>query len=246
VAVISIGFRKSAAVQALLAAFALIAGFVAAAPAQAQAPSGVYCVVAYIEAAGESQKQAAALLKSWAGTVRKNPDNLSFAALRRRDPANHFAIIEIWKDAKAFEAQAATAEGKQFRAALASILIAPYDERPHSVLATDTKRSKLAIETAGRNAVFAVTHVDVIPTKKDDGIAATKGLFEPGSKSAGNLTFDVLQQNSRPNHMTLFEAWKSVDDMATNAGQDYMKSYRFNLGPMSGALFDQRTYTIIR
>jgi quinol monooxygenase YgiN len=232
--------------KAFLAVFALIANAAGITPVMAQAPSGVFCVVAYFEASVQSEEQAAALLKSWAGTVRKNPDNLGFAALRRRDPANHFAIVEMWKDAKAFEAQSASPEGQQFKAGLNGMLIAPYDERPHSVLAADLARSKLAIETAGPDAVFAVTHVDVIPPKKDDGIAATKGLFEPGSKSAGNLAFDVLQQNSRQNHMTLFESWKSVADMAANAGQDYMKSYRFALGPMSGALFDQRTYRVIR
>jgi quinol monooxygenase YgiN len=239
--------RLSAAAKAVFAVFAVIAGVSGArAQAQAQAPSGVFCVVAYIETATQSQKQAAALLKSWAATARKNPDNLGFAPLRRRDPANHFAIVEIWKDAKAFEAQSASPEGQQFKAAITAMLIAPYDERPHSVLAADLARLKLAVETAGRDAVFAVTHVDVIPPKKDDGIAATKGLFGPGSKSVGNLTFDVLQQNSRQNHMTLFEAWKTGADMAANAGQDYMKTYRFVLGPMSGALFDQRTYTILR
>jgi quinol monooxygenase YgiN len=241
-----IAFRKSAAAKALLVAFTLIACFVGIAPALAQAPSGVFCVVAYFEAGARSEEQAAALLKGWAETVRKNPDNLGFAPLQRRDPANHFAIVEMWKDAKAFEAQSASPEGQQFKAALNGILIAPYDERPHSALAADLARSKLAIETAGPDAVFAVTHVDIIPTKKDDGIAATKGLFEPGSNSAGNLAFNVLQQTSRQNHMTLFEAWKSAGDMAANAGEDYMKSYRFALQPMSGALFDHRTYRIIR
>jgi quinol monooxygenase YgiN len=238
--------REGFSMVALLPVFALIASLAGVAAARAQAPSGPAYIVAYIEAATGSQEKAASLLKSWAETVRKNPDNLGFAALRRRDPANHFAIVEVWKDAKAFEAQSASPEGQQFKAALNGMLIAPYDERPHSVLAADVARSKLAIDTAGPDTIFAITHVDVIPPKKDEGIAATKGLFEPGSKGAGNLVFDVLQQNSRQNHMTLFEAWRSAADMAANADQDYMKAYRFVLGPMSGALFDHRTYKIIR
>jgi quinol monooxygenase YgiN len=238
--------KNSAAVKAFTAFLVFISILAGAASAQAQAPSGPAYIISYIEAAAGSQEKAAALLKSWAETARKNPENLGFAALQRRDPANHFAIVEMWKDVKAFEAQSGSPEGQQFKAALNGMLIAAYDERPHSVLAADLARSKLAIETAGPDAVFAVTHVDIIPPKKDDGIAATKGLFEPGSKSAGNLTYDVLQQNSRQNHMTLFEAWKSGADMAASAGADYMKSYRFALHPMSGALFDQRTYRIIR
>jgi quinol monooxygenase YgiN len=228
--------QNPAAAKAFAAFLTLVLSLAGIGSAQAQAPSSPT----------GSQEKTAALLKSWAQTVRKNPDNLGFAPLRRRDPANHFAIVEIWKDAKSFEAQSASPEGQQFKAAINGMLIAPYDERPHSVLAADMGRSKRAIEAAGPDAVFAVTHVDVIPPKKDEGIAAAKGLFEPGSKSAGNLAFDVIQQNSRQNHMTLFDAWKSAADMAANAGQDYMKSCRSALQPMAGALFDHRTYTIIR
>jgi quinol monooxygenase YgiN len=238
--------QNSAAAKAFAALLTLVLNLAGIRSAHAQVPSSPAYIVSYIEAATGSQEEAAALLKGWAETVRKNPDNLGFAPLRRRDPANHFAIVEMWKDIKAFEAQSASPEGQQFKAAINGMLIAPWDERPHSVLAADMERSKRAIETAGPDAIFAVTHVDIIPPKKDEGIAATKGLFEPGSKSTGNLAFDVIQQNSRQNHMTLFEAWKSTSDMAANAGQGYMKSYRFALGPMSGALFDHRTYTIIR
>jgi quinol monooxygenase YgiN len=229
-----------------IAFFTFISSLVGIGAAYAQTSPGPFYVVAYFEVASKSQDQAAALLKGWAETARKNPDNIAFAPLRRLAPANHFAVIEIWKDASAFENQAAATERKQFQTALGALLIAPYDERPHSVLAAGSERSKAAIATAGKDAVFAVTHVDVIPAKKDEGVAAAKGLFEPGSQSAGNLTFDVLQQISRQNHMTLFEAWKSAGDMAANADGDFMKSYRFALQPMSGALFDCRVYAIIR
>jgi quinol monooxygenase YgiN len=214
-------------------------------PAHARTPPGFFYVVAYFEAACQTQEQAAALLKGWADKVRTNPDNIAFAPLRQLIAANQFAVLEIWKDAKAFEDQSAAAEAKQFRFELQRLLIAPYDERAHSALAADSSRSRAAIDTAGKNAVFAVTHVDIVPPRKDEGVAATKGLFEPGSRSAGNLAFDVLQQVSRQNHMTLFEVWKSIGDMCANAGEDYMKSYRFALQPMSGALFDRRVYAMI-
>jgi quinol monooxygenase YgiN len=237
---------RAAGTKVAVAIFTLISSLVGMSAAHAQAPSGAIYVVAYFEVASKAQDQAAALLKGWAGTVGKNPDNIAFAPLRRLSPTNHFAVIEIWKDANAFEIQSAAPEGKQFRSALSPLLIAPYDERPHSVLAANSERSKATIGTAGKDAVFAVTHVDVIPPKKDEGVTAAKGLFEPGSQSAGNLTFDVLQQISRQNHMTLFEGWKSAGDMAANADGDFMKSYRFALQPMSGALFDRRVYGIIR
>ena len=202
-------------------------------------------MVAYIEVASQSQEQAAALLKSWAETVRKNPDNLGFAPLRRLGPTNHFAIVEFWKDAKAFENQSASPEGKQFRSAISPLLIAPYDEGPHSVLAADAERSKAAIEKADKDTVVGVTHVDVIPPKKDGAVAWTKGLFAPVSKSAGNLAFDVLQQMSRQNHMTLFELEKR-QRYGCEFGAELHEDLSPSLQDMSGSLFDLRTYTILR
>jgi hypothetical protein len=49
-----------------------------------------------------------------------------------------------------------------------------------------------------RGAVYAVTHVDFIPPKKEEGIAATKALSGPSAKDPGNRRYDVLQQSSRP------------------------------------------------
>jgi quinol monooxygenase YgiN len=238
--------RNIRGAKAVIAFFTFLSSLVGIRAAYAQVPSAPLYAVAYIEVASQSQEQAAALLKSWAETVRKNPDNLGFAPLRRLTPTNHFAIVEIWKDAKAFETQSASPEGKQFRSALSPLLIAPYDERPHSVLAVDGERSKAAIEKADKDTVFGVTHVDVIPPKKDEAVVAAKSLHEPASQSGGNLTFDVLQQISRQNHMTLFEAWKSMAGMVANTERDFMKSYRFGLQPMSGSLFDHRIYTILR
>lgn len=238
--------QNIASAKALIAFFTFLTGLIGIGAAYAQAPSAPLYVVAYIEVASQSQEQAAALLKGWAETVRKNPDNLGIAPLRRLGPTNHFAIVEFWKDAKAFENQSASPEGKQFRSAISPLLIAPYDERPHSVLAADAERSKAAIEKADKDTVVGVTHVDVIPPKKDMAVAWTTGLFAPVSKSAGNLAFDVLQQMSRQNHMTLFEIWKNASDMAANSEQSFMKTYRFALQDMSGSLFDLRTYTILR
>jgi quinol monooxygenase YgiN len=56
------------------------------------------------------------------------------------------------------------------------------------------------------------------------------------------LSFDVLQQSSRGNHMTLFEVWKSEKEMSAHAEKDFVVSYRMALLPMAGSLYDQRTY----
>ena len=61
-------------------------------------------------------------------------------------------------------------------------------------------------------------------------------------KSAGNARYDVLQQTARTNHFTVVEVWK--DQAAADAHElaAHTKAYRGEVGPMLGALYDQRWY----
>src|SRR5260370_11543542 len=65
-----------------------------------------------------------------------------------------------------------------------------------------------------RDAIYVATHVDVIPPRKDDGVAALKRLGDESRRGAGNLRFEVVQQTNRPNHFTVVEMWKD-----SNAGE---------------------------
>lgn len=220
----------------------------AAAQTSAPAPSAGQpsYIVTYIEVGQNARAKAVSALRAWAAAARKNKDNIAIAILNRRELNNQFAIVQIWKNLDAFNGQAASAEGQSFKTALTPLLIAPIDERPHSPLAADVERTGAAIASARAGAIFVITHVDIIPTKKDEGIAATRALAEPSRKEPGNISFDVLQQTSRANHMTLFEAWKSEREMSAHAERDFIVSYRMGLLPMGGSLYDQRTYQSIR
>lgn len=208
-------------------------------PAGAQ-QGNAYYIVTYIEVASRSQRDAADLIRQFGETSRKDAGNLRFETLRRIGRPRHFAILEAWTDKAAADAHASAAHTKQFRDALKPMQTAPYDERPHGALAVASPK----LEGDGR-IVYVVTHVDIIPPKKDDGIAATSGLAEPGRKERGNLRFEVLQQTSRPNHMTVVEAWQSRRAQRAHATADNMKAYRDQLLPMSGSLYDERLYLVI-
>jgi quinol monooxygenase YgiN len=208
--------------------------------AQAQQANGGYYIVTYIEVAAGSQQQASTLIKQFGETSRKETGSLRFDTLHRLGRPQHFAILEAWKDKAAADAHAGADQTKQFRDALKPLLTAPYDERPHGVLS-----AAAPAVSAGSRAVFVITHVDIIPPKKDEGIAATTALAEPGRKERGNLRFEVLQQASRPNHMTLVEAWRSRRAQQAHAATDAMKAYRDKLLPMSGSLYDERLYRAI-
>jgi len=208
--------------------------------ATAQQASGAYYVVTYVETAPGSQRQVAELIKKFGETSRNDAGNLRFETLQRIGAPYHFAILEAWNDKAAADAHAAAAHTKQFRDSLKPSQTAPYDERPHGALAVATPKLD-----GGARTIYVVTHVDIIPPKKDEGIAATSGLAEPGRKERGNLRFEVLQQTSRPNHMTVVEAWGSRRSLQAHAAMDNMKVYRDKLLPMSGSLYDERLYRAI-
>ena len=93
--------------------------------------------------------------------------------------------------------------------------------------------------------IYAVTHVDVIPPRKDDGVALLRQLAADSGKDAGNARFDVLQQTSRPNHFTVVEAWKDRNAFDAHGMAAHTRQFRDRLAPMSGALYDERLYAVL-
>jgi quinol monooxygenase YgiN len=87
-----------------------------------------------------------------------------------------------------------------------------------------------------------ISHVDVIPPKKDDGIAALKALAEPTRKDTGNLRYDAYQQKTRPNHFTVIEVWRDQKAVDAHETDTHTKDFRKVLGSATGALYDQRWY----
>jgi len=204
--------------------------------AHAQETSTAY-VVTYIETMPAKERQAAQLINGYAASGRAAQGNQGFEALQRIDRANQFALLTAWKDQKAAESFAASDATKQFHDKLQALLIAPQDDRP----STGLDVAPVAAHK-GKGAVYAVTHVDLIPPKKDDGIAALKQVSPPSRAEPGNLRYDVLQQNSRPNHFTLVEIWRNDQALEAHEVATHTRKLRDLLLPMGGALYDQRLY----
>src|SRR6185295_5667927 len=89
----------------------------------------------------------------------------------------------------------------QTREKLAAIQAAPMDERVHNGMFLGSKTA------LGAGARVVLSHVDVPPPLKDTVIPMLKQLSEVGRGAAGNQRYEVLQQNNRPNHFTVVEAW---------------------------------------
>jgi quinol monooxygenase YgiN len=204
----------------------------------AQAAGAAY-VVTYIEVAPSPQVQGdvAELLKALAASSRKEAGNERYDVLQRMGRENQFAILEAWTDIKAAEAHTSGAALKQFKDKLKPVEISFYDERPSNGVAVAP-----AAAAVDKDAVYAVTHVDVAPPSKDECIVLLKKLADDTRKEPNALRFEAWQQNNRANHFTVTEIWKNraaIDGHIAAAGT---REFREKLGPMSGALYDERLY----
>jgi quinol monooxygenase YgiN len=210
--------------------------------AQTEPVPGPAYLVTYIEVAPAASGKTLGLLRTVRAASRKAEGATRFDVFQRRERPHHFAIIEAWKDAASRDANLASAPTKNFREAIQPLLIAGWDERPH--IGLDVGPANAAAVAKGAT-VFTVTHVDFIPPKKDDGIAALRAIADPSRQEAGNLRYDILQQSSRPNHLTLVEAWRDHKALEAHEVASHTAKFRDVSTPMSGALFDQRLYRAI-
>ena len=213
-----------------------VLGFAQAARADEASDAAVY-VVSYVEVMPPSQGEAMALLRQYREASRKDAGNVRLEVLQQSGRLDHFALVEMWQDQKAFEAHGMAAHMTQLREKLQPLRSSAYDERLHKGL---TVGAMLAAPTAG--ATYVVTHADAIPPAKDDALALLKQLAEASRKEAGNVRFEVLQQNSRQNHCTIVEVWQDQKVLEAHAMAAPTRQFRDQFQPMSGSLYDERLY----
>jgi quinol monooxygenase YgiN len=217
----------------------IAAAAVAVAPAaMAQAPAGgTAYVVTYIEVVPSAQGEAAGLLKQVAVASRKEAGNQRYDILQRIGRDNQFVILETWTDQKAAEAHAGGSALKQFKDKVKPLQAGFYDERPSvGVVGAPSPAS------VGEGAIYVVTHVDVAPPRKDDCIALLKTLADDSRKEPNAEGFEAWQQPNRTNHFTVTEIWRNLAAYNAHISAASTKEFREKLGPMSGALYDERLY----
>jgi len=207
--------------------------------AQAPAPPAVPAdlsplhVVTYIELKPTAKTEGAALLKSWREAQRHADGNLRAEVVQSSMRPGQFVLIAAWKNKAAFDAHAGAAE--QLRDKLQALRNSPADDRFHSAFSTGK------LDTA-RGALYVVTHVDVVPPRREDTQAALKILGEANRAAQGNLRYEILQQTNRLNHFTVVETWHSREAFDANSMTAHQRDFRDKLSQMTGALYDERLY----
>jgi quinol monooxygenase YgiN len=216
-----------------------IALYLTAGIVRGQAQDASSYVVSYIEVTPSARTATLHLLRAMRAGSRTEAGNNGFDILQRAGRPGHFAMLESWKDAMTQADHAAAAGTRRFLDKLKPLLAAPIDERLHTGFLVGRP------SVAGARAVYALTHVDLIGAKKDEGLAALKQLSADSAKDAGLRRFDILQQTSRPNHLTLVEAWRGKAAFEEHEAAGHTRKFRDALLPMSGSLYDQRLYRTI-
>ncbi len=226
-----------------LALAMIVIGSIRDASAQAPTPpvieGNIYSVI-YVEVMPTSRADAVAELKRYREATRKEDGNLRCEIASRVGQPHQLVILEVWKDQKAHEAHGKSAGTAQLREKIQAIRNAPIDERVHIGVSVGSLQPG-----PGGDAVYVVTHVDVIPPRKEDGLAAVKQLGDASRAATGNIRFEVVQQTNRPNHFTVVEIWKDAKAVETHSMAEATRQFRDKLGPMSGALYDERMYRAI-
>jgi quinol monooxygenase YgiN len=202
----------------------------------AHAQSAVY-LATYVEVMPASAQDGTALLTRYREASRKEAGNQRFELLQEIGRSNRFVILETWSDQSALDAHQKAAQTAPFRDGIKAIQSSPNDERVNNGLyigAVDAARVT--------DAVYVVTHVDVVPPRKDDCMALLKDMAEETRKDGGNLSYEVLQQPNRLNHFTVAEIWKDRNALDAHQMAAHTRQFREKLAPMAGALYDERFY----
>jgi quinol monooxygenase YgiN len=222
----------------VLAAMALVLGDL---PARGAEEPALF-VVQYVDVAPSAQAAAEASLRQARARGRKEDGNLRFEAYAEAGRPSRFAMVSLWRDQKAFEAYAASAGALQLRAALDPVRITAIDERQLSLLAGDLLGAAPRRAAAGARALYVVTHMDSLPTFKDEAAAALKQLAAASGKDAGLVRYQVLVQTNRANHFELLEVWKDRASFDAHVTAPHTKQFRDAVQQGAGSPYDERLY----
>ena len=103
-------------------------GLSVAAP-KGQLPADALYVLTHVDVFPTYKDQAIELVKAQADAARKDDGNLRYDVVQWDGHPNHFTLVEVWRDRKAFDTSVTTPHNKEFRDKLTPLEGALYDER---------------------------------------------------------------------------------------------------------------------
>ena len=102
------------------------------APARPAAASGSISVVSHVDVSQDPRVPV--MLRRLAEASRQEPGNLRFDVVQHTMRANHFTVIETWRNQQALDAHTAAAHARQYRDELQPMTGSPLDERVYKAV----------------------------------------------------------------------------------------------------------------
>ncbi len=94
--------------------------------------------------------------------------------------------------------------------------------------------------------VYVVTHIDLLPPGVPAGVAALKQFAAETTKEKDCVRFEILQQDGRPNHLTLVGVWKDKKAFEAHDAAPYTKELREKMQPLVGSPWDERLHQLVK
>jgi quinol monooxygenase YgiN len=85
-----------------------------------------------------------------------------------------------------------------------------------------------------------VMHVDFVPRRAPDGLAALRQYEADSRKDDGASRIDVLEELAQPNHFIIEEVWRNRAAWEAHLGAAHTKAFRETIQPLIGSPFDVR------
>jgi quinol monooxygenase YgiN len=92
-------------------------------------PADALYVLTHVDVFPTYKDQAIELVKAQAEAARKDDGNFRYDVVQWDGHPNHFTLVEVWRDRKAFDANVTAPHNKEFRDKLTPLEGALYDER---------------------------------------------------------------------------------------------------------------------
>ena len=104
------------------------------AAAQDKAAPGAVLVVTHVDVPPPQKDDCISALQTLVGDSRKEAGAVRFEVFQQVSRPNHFSVVEIWKDDKAYDAHITAEHTRKFRERLTPMSGALYDERLYKAL----------------------------------------------------------------------------------------------------------------
>ena len=100
----------------------------------------------------------------------------------------------------------------------------------------------LAQEQAGRDRIYVVTHVDIIPPQKDAGTKLVQQYVTDTRKDQGLVRVEAGAEISRGNHISIVEVWQNKKAFDEHVAAAHTRQFRQQIDPMLGSPYDERLH----